>query len=316
MSHSPRVSVGLPVFNGANFIRSSIRSILAQDYQDLELIIADNASTDETESICRELAAGDPRVRYYRNERNLGAAGNYNKVFELARGEFFKWAAHDDECHPAMVRRCVEALERAPDSVTMFYPLAELIDEQGKRLEAPLDRIESKDHRPHRRLARLLWSLNMCDPVFGLYRTAWLKQTQLIGPFFGADYVLLAELAMLGEIREVNEVLFRLRAHAKRSMKAHAGSRARAAWYDPSAARRLFVMPNWERMVWELLKSAVRSRLPLSEKSKCCVVIPATHYWRRFRNAAGRLKSKLKVALGVAPNHSSPELVSRKVDHV
>lgn len=291
---NPRVSIGLPVFNGANYLRRSVQSILAQDYEDLELIIADNASTDETESICRELAARDARIRYHRNDVNIGAAGNYNKVFGHARGEYFKWHAHDDECHPAMVRRCVEVLDRAPASVTMVYPLAELIDEEGKTLRSPLDRIESRDPRPHRRLAHLLWSLNMCDPAFGLYKTEYLRKTRLIGPFFGADYVLLGELVMLGEIWELDEVLFRLRAHSKRSMKANPGARARAAWYDPSAARRLFVMPTWERMVWELLKSARRSPLPAGEKLKCGLVIPATHYWRRFRNAGGRLKNRLK----------------------
>jgi hypothetical protein len=147
----------------------------------------------------------------------------------------------------------------------------------------------------------------MCDPAFGLYKTACLRQTQLIGPFFGADYVLLGELAMLGEILEVDEVLFRLRAHSKRSMKAHAGTRARAAWYDPSAARRWFVMPNWERMVWELFKSALRSRLPPAEKLKCCAVIPGTHYWRRFRNAGGRLKARVKGIAGVPSKVRQPD---------
>lgn len=297
----PRVSIGLPVFNGANFLRSSIESILAQDYSDLELIVADNASTDATESICREFAAKDARVRYYRNETNIGAAANYNKVVALARGEFFKWAAHDDECHPAMIRRCVETLEGAPVSVTMVYPLAELIDEHGKTISAPLDRIASAASRPHRRLAHLLWALNMCDPVFGLYRTSYLKRTQLIGPFFGADYVLLAELVMLGQIQEINEVLFRLRAHPKRSMKAHASKRARAAWYDPSAGRKRFVLPNWERMVWELLKSAAGFPIPLTDKLRCCAVIPLVHYWRRFRSAGGRWKARLKAKLGLLP---------------
>lgn len=298
----PRVSIGMPVFNGADFIGCSIQSILAQDYEDLELIIADNASTDETESICRYLAARDPRIRYYRNDVNLGAARNYNKVFELARGEYFKWAAHDDECHPAMVRRCVEVLDRAPSSVAMVYPLTELIDEQGNTLLAPLDRIESRDLRPHRRLARLLWSLNMCDPAFGLIKTEYLRKTQLIGPFFGADYVLLGELAMLGEIRELDEVLFRLRAHARRSMKANRGARAQAAWYDPAAARRLFVMPGWERMVWELLRSARRAPLSPLEKLKCWLTIPGMHYWRRFRNAGGRMKNRVKAFFGAEGN--------------
>jgi glycosyltransferase involved in cell wall biosynthesis len=291
---NPRVTIGLPVFNGANYLHRSVQSILDQDFDDLELIICDNASTDETESICREFAARDSRVRYYRNEANIGAAPNYNKAFSLARGEFFKWAAHDDECHPRMIGRCVKELEQAPASVTMVYPLAELIDEQGRTLRSPLDRIEIRDRRPHRRLAHLLWHLNMCDPVFGLYKVEYLKKTQLIGPFCGPDYVLLGELLMMGEIREVNEVLFRLRAHPGRSMKANRNIRARTAWHDPAAARKLFLLPVWEQMVWALFKTARRAHLPRGEKLKCCLVIPAVHYWRRFRSAGGRMKNTLK----------------------
>jgi glycosyltransferase involved in cell wall biosynthesis len=299
-SQAPKVSVGMPVFNGANFLRRSIGSVLAQEYQDLELIISDNGSTDETESICRELAARDSRIRYHRNAENVGAARNYNTVFHLARGQYFKWAAHDDECHPAMLRRCVEVLDQAHGSVTMVYPLAALIDEQGQTIESVLDRIASSDPRPHRRLGHLLWALNMCDPIFGLYKTEYLKRTQLIGPFCGADYVLLGELAMMGQIVELNEVLFHLRAHSRRSMQANATSRARTAWYDPAAATRRFVLPDWEQMVWALMKSAHRSDLPPAEKLRCCLVIPGVHYWRRFKNAGGRLKRRVKVSLGGA----------------
>ena len=293
----PRVSVGLPVYNGANFIRQAIESVLAQEYADWELLISDNASTDATEHICRGYASRDERICYHRNKTNLGAAGNYNQVFQLARGEFFRWAAHDDECHPGLLRSCVEALDRARASVTMVYPLGELIDEQGRTLAAPLDRIESHDPRPHRRLARVMWSLNMCDPAFGLIKASALRRTQLIGPFFGADYVLLGELAMLGEIQEVGQVLFRLRAHPKRSVKANPGARAREAWYDPAAARRWFVMPSWERMIWEMVKSAWRAPLPWAERWRCCVAAAGVHYWRRFRNTGGRIKDQIKAGL-------------------
>jgi glycosyltransferase involved in cell wall biosynthesis len=305
MGH-PTVSIGMPVYNGANYVRRSVQSLLAQDYEDFELLISDNGSTDETESICRELAESDGRIRYFRNERNVGAAQNYNKVFRLASGTFFKWAAHDDECHPTMLRRCVEVLERAPARVTMVYPLAELIDEQGKTLRTVLDRIESRDPRPHRRLARLVQSLSKCDPAFGLMKTEYLRKTRLIGSFFGADFVLLGELAMLGEIWEVDEVLFRLREHRGRSMRANQSARARAAWYDPAATQRLVVIPDWEQMVWELLKSARRSSLPPEEKLRCCLVVLGIHYWGRFKNAGGRMKSqlkaRLKASLGVREN--------------
>ena len=305
MSH-PRVSIGMPVYNGANYIRRAVQSILAQDYADYELIISDNASTDETESICREFAERDDRIRHFRNDTNIGAAQNFNRVFQLARGQFFKWAAHDDECYPTMLRRCVEVLELAPDRVTMVYPLAELIDKEGKTLIPTLDRIECRDPRPHRRLAHLLWSLRDCDAVFGLFKAEYLKRTRLIGAFFAADNVLLAELAMLGEIWELNEVLFRLRAHRGRSIRANPTARARATWYDPAAARQLSIMPERERLVWELCKSACHSSLPPAEKLRCCFVIPGMHYWRRFKKVGGRVKFRLKASLGFGENGNTP----------
>ena len=96
----PRVSVGIPVFNGERFLAETIESILAQTFKDFEIVISDNASTDRTEEICRSYAARDPRIRYNRNDTNRGAAWNHNRVFELARGEYFKWQSHDDFCAP------------------------------------------------------------------------------------------------------------------------------------------------------------------------------------------------------------------------
>lgn len=292
--HQPIVSIGMPVYNGADYILRSISSIQNQDYGDFELLISDNASTDATEDICKDLSRKDQRIQYVKNSENIGAARNYNRVFDLAKGKYFKWAAHDDECHPAFLRRCVDSLEQSPDSVVMVYPLGELIDEEGRTIVPVLDRIASSDPRPHRRLAHLLWSLNMCDPVFGLIKAEYLRRTQLIGPFFGADYVLLGELAMLGQIRELDHVLFRLRAHARRSMAANPSARERAAWYDPEAMRKRFVIPNWERMVIELMKSVGNSPLSAQEKMKCMAVVPGMHYWRRFRNTGGRVKARVK----------------------
>jgi hypothetical protein len=179
----------------------------------------------------------------------------------------------------------------------MVYPQAELIDEEGTVISIGSDRIGCNDPRPHRRLTRTLWCLNYCDPVFGLFKAEFLRKTQLIGPFFGADNVLLSELSMLGIITELDEVLFRLRMHSERSMKANPSARARAVWYDPSAARKLFILPNWERMVLEMLKSVQRMPLDSVEKFKCVLAVLGTHYWRRFRNFGGRLKIQAKNCL-------------------
>jgi len=129
----PRMSIGLPVFNGGRFLKDTVDSVLAQTFDDFELIISDNASTDDTEEIARAYAARDQRVRYFRNEANLGAAKNFNRVFELARGEYFKWTAHDDICAPSFLLRCIEVLDRDP-SVTLCYTRQIDIDEQGQIL--------------------------------------------------------------------------------------------------------------------------------------------------------------------------------------
>src|SRR5690349_21549528 len=131
MNHNkPRVSIGLPVRNGARFLAQAVDSLLAQSYPDFELIISDNASTDETEAICREYAAHDARVRYYRSREDVGLARNYNYLFMRARGEYFKWAAADDVHEPDYVARCVDILEH-DSSVVLAYARTKFIDENG-----------------------------------------------------------------------------------------------------------------------------------------------------------------------------------------
>ena len=88
-----------------------------------------------------------------------------------------------------------------------------------------------------------------------------------------------------------------IRAHPKRSMQANANTRARTAWYDPSAARKWIILPDWEQMVWELLQSAHRSSLPWAERTRCCLAIVGTHYWRRFKDAGGLVKRRLTAHL-------------------
>ena len=93
---------------------SALESLVAQDYADFEIIISDNASQDETETICREYAARDSRIRYYRAERNMGPVWNAVQVYQAARGEYFMLAAHDDLRHPQYLSRCVAELDRNP----------------------------------------------------------------------------------------------------------------------------------------------------------------------------------------------------------
>jgi glycosyltransferase involved in cell wall biosynthesis len=131
MATPPRVSIGLPVYNGERFLKDALDSILSQTYRDFELIISDNASSDHTEEICRRYAARDERVRYYRYDNNVGAARNFNRVFQLSRGEYFKWAAHDDICSPGFLQRCVKILDSDTAVVVCFSIL--LLTSMGVR---------------------------------------------------------------------------------------------------------------------------------------------------------------------------------------
>src|SRR5215510_10355296 len=115
------LSVGLAVYNGEEFLDEAIRSILAQTLTNFELIISDNASTDRTSEICQKYVRIDPRIRYHRNEANIGGANNENQTFRMARGKYFRWAAHDDVLAPTLLARCVEVLEERPDAV-LCYP--------------------------------------------------------------------------------------------------------------------------------------------------------------------------------------------------
>ena len=117
MNAAPRLSIGLAVYNGENYLAESLDALLGQSYEDFELIISDNASTDGTAAICGRYEKQDPRIRYIRQPHNIGLAPNHNFVFEQARGELFKWASHDDLYARDLLKRCVGALEPVLDTL-------------------------------------------------------------------------------------------------------------------------------------------------------------------------------------------------------
>ena len=231
---APRVSVGLPVFNGERYLASAIELVLDQDFADLELVVCDNASTDRTSEICEEYARRDPRVRYHRNPRNLGAGPNYDRCFALARGEYFKWMAHDDRLAPDYQSRTVAALDAAPGAVLCTTGITEIgPDDRVRRVyRNAFPGIDAPG--PARRLGALIHARHECEDFFGLYRRAALAGSSLHGTYSGSDRVLLAELALRGPWTAVPEPLFLHREHEGRYTRAVLlGDRSRAAlWLD------------------------------------------------------------------------------------
>lgn len=264
---TPRVSIGLPVYNGERFAGEAIESILGQTFGDFELIISDNASTDNTEAICRAYAVKDKRVRYYRNDENLGSARNYTRVFKLASGEFFKWAAHDDVCLPEFLSRCVEILDQDP-SVVLCYTRTMTIDAQGQIIKKWKTTRDFGSTKAPRRFRETLASLETF-PVWGVIRANVLRGTRLLGNYPEHDRPLLTGLSLYGSFYEVPEFLFLDREHKDRSIRRYDFRKPHEtiAWYDPKRADKV-IFPAW-RLFGEHTLGISRAPLSIGERMAC-----------------------------------------------
>jgi hypothetical protein len=172
---APRVSIGLPVYNGEAFLEHTLASLLGQSFSDLELIISDNASTDATAEICREFASRDPRVRYFRQPRNRGAAFNWNFVVHQARGEFFKWASANDYCHETFIVALPRSAVRAPGRGAVLLPDADHL-RRGEFVEYDSHDAAALDPTAAARFIRLMSKGGTLNEVSGLVRTAALRR--------------------------------------------------------------------------------------------------------------------------------------------
>jgi hypothetical protein len=260
MNNPPLVSIGMPLYNSAQYVRKALDALLAQDYPNFELIISDNASTDATEDICREYAARDARIRYGRAESNMGAVWNFRRVFELSRGEYFMWAAFDDLRAPQYLSRCVAALEAHPQAVMCCTDI-QIIDQDGREVEEvdfPLG-IRMCGREVWQRVRAIARSLYWYD-FYGLMRRPVLAATRLPRLGWGFDVVLMMEMCLRGEVLLVPEKLF-----FYRIIKGKTGQQA-AATLGPADHARGPMSMNWGGMVAELWRSIWLSPLPQTEK--------------------------------------------------
>jgi glycosyltransferase involved in cell wall biosynthesis len=291
----PRVTVGVPVFNGERFLAQTLDALLAQTYESFEIVIADNASTDATEEICGAAAARDARVRYHRSPENRGAAWNFNRAFTLARTECFKWSAYDDLCEPTFLERCVEVLDREPRAV-LAYPRTRFIDEDGQPVRDHEDNLALRQRAAHERLAALVPAVGYTNPIYGVIRASALRKTRLLGAYASSDYVLLAELALLGEFVEVPERLFLRRLHPEMSRRVNPSAAAAAAWFSPTARQR-YRAESW-RLFSEHLLAVARAPIPAGER----VLSAATFFRVGGRRYAHHLARELvELARGSLP---------------
>jgi polysaccharide pyruvyl transferase WcaK-like protein/glycosyltransferase involved in cell wall biosynthesis len=266
----PRLSIGLPVYNGQAYLAESLEALLDQSYRDFELIISDNASTDATEEICRRYMARDDRIRYIRQPANVGAAENHNVVVRHARGELFKWASDDDLYDRDLLLRCVQALDDHPD-VVLASCLSAVIDSTGTIVEKATHHPEATDS-PHaaERFRALLFALGG-DDDYGIIRTEVLRRTPLTGSYYHSDRTLVAELALHGRFYRVPEILYYRREHPDRAGRPQQTVRSWCVTHDPRRADRLRhpTVRLLGEYVWAFADSIRRAPLSASDKIEC-----------------------------------------------
>jgi glycosyltransferase involved in cell wall biosynthesis len=265
MSNAPRLSIGLPVYNGENYVSESLDALLGQTYTDFELIISDNASSDATEEICRSYAARDSRIRYVRQPANIGAAPNHNFLVQQARGELFKWAAHDDLYAPKLLTRCIEALDERPELV-LSHSFMAIIDEGGKIISEYEYRLATNSPRAPERFRSLLLT-DGGDDLYGVIRTDILRQAAPHGSYHNSGRKLVAEIALYGPFYQIPELMFFRRDHPGRGDRS--GSvRAISSNLDPRRKDQ-----SLARLMGEYLMSYVtaihRAPLSLADRRRC-----------------------------------------------
>jgi hypothetical protein len=270
------VSIGLPVYNGDRYLRSALDSLVAQDYADFEIIISDNGSADETEAICREYAARNARIRYYRAERNMGPVWNAVRVYELARGEYFMLAAHDDLRHPQYLTRCVTELERNPRAL-FCCTAVNFIDADGHDIT---DGFRVRSLRPvgatRRERLRALARSTLWVDIYSLIRTSALQETTFGQELWGGDVLMVAALCLRGEVAEVPEGLFSYRLFFDKSAEDMAHG------VNPTGS----VAVSWIQLTLEMLKCIWRAPLGQAEKIGLSLVF-VSEFCVRNRNVSG-----------------------------
>jgi glycosyltransferase involved in cell wall biosynthesis len=275
----------MPVYNGEHYVAQAIESILSQSFTDWELIISDNASTDQTSAICREFAARDQRIKYDRLTSNIGAILNYERVYRRGGGQYFKWAAHDDLMEPEFLQRCVEALDADPSAV-LAYPRAKFIDQSGKYLKDYPIKLATDSNVPSVRFRALATADHRIThnlEIFGLMRRSASDLIPQQGTYAASDRVFLARLALYGRFVEVPEVLFLSRDHPGQSIHTlprymqkkksliskffgH-GQLPPAEWFDPKYTSKI-TFPEW-RLMGEYLGSTKYGWLNFRERTMC-----------------------------------------------
>lgn len=298
-SRSPLVSIGLPVRNGAATLAAVVDSVLAQTHADIELVISDNASTDGTEEIARQLARDDTRVVYQRHPANIGILNNFMSSARTARGDYVRWIGDHDSLEPGYVARTLERFQEDERRVLVTTQIRYTTPDEPEILNTGYDPSPLASLDPVERFAEVMHlvtsDFSALDPLYGMIR-----RDALVVPrrnVLGEDEVFAARLALAGPWGHVAEPL----AHRHRDVRTGVSF---PLWLG---------VPAWHwhvrslRQAHEVSYWVARSSLDPAQRRR--VRVELLHmYARRKANRMRRAVVKLRAAAGSARVNSATEL--------
>lgn len=299
MDAAPRLTVGLPVYNGEKYLAESIDALLGQSYEDFELVISDNASTDSTAEICHDYQRRDSRIRYFRQPQNIGLAPNHNFVVHQARGELVKWASNDDLYGRDLLKLCVEALDEYPQ-VVLAHSWTAMIDGSGAVTRAMEYPLASASPQAPVRFRSMLFE-NGGDDDGGVFRKAVFLRTAQKESYHHADRTIIAELGLHGPFYQVPDWLYFRRDHPERAERACPTVRSRCANMDPRRADPLRnpVVRLHAEYIWGYASAIRRAPLSPADRRLCYRYLAE---WVTSRARPGRYRpAEEHVAVPPAP---------------
>jgi glycosyltransferase involved in cell wall biosynthesis len=267
MSTAPRLSIGLPVYNGEKYVAESLEALLGQSFTDFELIISDNASTDSTGDICCQYEKQDSRVRYFRQPRNVGMAPNVNFIVHQARGELYKEASHDDLYASTLLESCVNALDEYPQ-VVLAHSWTAKVDGSGNVTEAYEYPLTTATPRAPERFRSMLFDSGG-DDDYGVMRMNIRRRIALMGSHHHADRNITAEIALYGPFYQVPDWLYFRREHP--GQNGRAPMRRRCANMDPRRANpwRHPAARLYGEYIWAYVSAIHRAPLSIADRREC-----------------------------------------------
>jgi len=279
----PRVSIGMAIYNEEKFLRQALDSLLAQDFADFELIISDNASEDATQAISLEYAARDPRVRYHRNETNVGGTENFNRAFRLSSGEYFMWAGGHDVWAPTYLSRCIEVLE-SDATIVQCNSGAQYMSQDGKEFGPTMRQIDTRRHGLFVRANLVLWQASTFV-VYSLFRSSALRQTRLMCRVSGPDLLLGFELSLLGPTAIVPEPFFFMRDNRGESSRPITRAQANVEFLERLYPRGTTPVGRFGLVKYLVEEMRAVKRAPLSWGQRIVLMgsIPPTYLLKFYR---------------------------------